>query len=436
MAFPAWPPSQGVLDLDEFYAMMDSVTMMTHRPPYSRPQLNAIFRGADKDGNGTIDFYEFILLQQEKARESDGASSDAGLSDLLGEFDEATAEAMLIEAAAAAEAESAAQGDDASAPGEAAAAAGAPGEEAAAPAGEGGAPATAASLGGVRAVWGTASKAARAGAKQKMKELREERQKQREEEEREAARLVALAQAQERERQMAHENACAVFYEEVLEPVLEYVWDVVAEEEERLRAEADAESERRRREVMDRAEAQRAAARREAARRTAERREARARQDAAWKAEMAEREELSAEHKRLHGVHMPIKPAMSDFRPSLRQKRNAKLAMTASIASSVDPSGMFTLSQPPSGVANRYPHAARLDGADRAFRIFDADASGAIDVSELGEALNALGLQTDSEQAAAVLARYDSDESGVLEHSEFKRLVLELRDLSPRDEYL
>ena len=47
----------------------------------------------------------------------------------------------------------------------------------------------------------------------------------------------------------------------------------------------------------------------------------------------------------------------------------------------------------------------------------------------LRNALRALGLDVTTNESARVLARYDADESGVLEHGEFKKLVLELQTL-------
>ena len=58
---------------------------------------------------------------------------------------------------------------------------------------------------------------------------------------------------------------------------------------------------------------------------------------------------------------------------------------------------------------------ARHEGVDRAFTRFDQDASGGIDASELHRALNELGVPLGAENAAALLAKYDTDGSGVLE---------------------
>ena len=66
------------------------------------------------------------------------------------------------------------------------------------------------------------------------------------------------------------------------------------------------------------------------------------------------------------------------------------------------------------------------------FHRFDQDKSGDIDARELREALQALGLATDTAQAAKVLAKYDRDHSGKLEFDEFLHLVTELRGFQRR----
>ena len=67
------------------------------------------------------------------------------------------------------------------------------------------------------------------------------------------------------------------------------------------------------------------------------------------------------------------------------------------------------------------------DDIKAAFRRFDDDNSGDIDVSELREALKYLGVKADSSQARAVMRRYDGG-TGSLKLPEFRRLVTELRD--------
>lgn len=59
---------------------------------------------------------------------------------------------------------------------------------------------------------------------------------------------------------------------------------------------------------------------------------------------------------------------------------------------------------------------------------YDADRSGDLDLIELRTALIALGLRVDVPEAAAVLAKYDTDVSGRLELDAFARLVQQLRD--------
>ena len=61
------------------------------------------------------------------------------------------------------------------------------------------------------------------------------------------------------------------------------------------------------------------------------------------------------------------------------------------------------------------------------FRLHDPSRAGAISVSGLRDALNALGLRTDTAQAAKVVAAYDRDRSGDIDLYEFKALVAEVR---------
>ena len=60
-------------------------------------------------------------------------------------------------------------------------------------------------------------------------------------------------------------------------------------------------------------------------------------------------------------------------------------------------------------------------------RRFDRDYSGSIDASELQQAMSELGLKTDTEETARVMAKYDTDRSGTLELEEFGLLVHDLR---------
>lgn len=62
-----------------------------------------------------------------------------------------------------------------------------------------------------------------------------------------------------------------------------------------------------------------------------------------------------------------------------------------------------------------------------AFEKFDRNRSGKLDYKELRNGLNALGIETSSQQAVDLLASYDSDRSGLLEIDEFVGLVARLR---------
>ena len=78
-----------------------------------------------------------------------------------------------------------------------------------------------------------------------------------------------------------------------------------------------------------------------------------------------------------------------------------------------------------SGTGSASPRSPE-DDIKAAFRRFDDDNSGDIDVSELREALKHLGVNADGSQARAVMQRYDGG-SGTLKLPEFRRLVTELR---------
>ena len=71
--------------------------------------------------------------------------------------------------------------------------------------------------------------------------------------------------------------------------------------------------------------------------------------------------------------------------------------------------------------------AAEDDDIERAFRHFDTDRSGDIDVSELTAALHHLGMNANSSAARQVMQRYDQDGKGSLTRQQFRKLVVELR---------
>ena len=82
----------------------------------------------------------------------------------------------------------------------------------------------------------------------------------------------------------------------------------------------------------------------------------------------------------------------------------------------------------PPGHPTAFPHDHLA--LQRAFNTYDYDGDGSLDVAELRDALNALGLETSSRQALQVLKRYDDDRSGALELGEFRALVAELREFT------
>ncbi|KAJ3043504.1 calmodulin-like 3 [Rhizophlyctis rosea] len=59
-----------------------------------------------------------------------------------------------------------------------------------------------------------------------------------------------------------------------------------------------------------------------------------------------------------------------------------------------------------------------------AFRIFDKDSSGAIDPSELLQAMLSIGLSPTPDELRAMIARVDVDQTGTVEFDEFLRMIV------------
>ena len=93
----------------------------------------------------------------------------------------------------------------------------------------------------------------------------------------------------------------------------------------------------------------------------------------------------------------------------------------------LDLPGQISVSEPPREPAPRKPETV-----GDVFRRFDTDGSGDIDLSELKEALNALGLAADTDEAAQVLAKFDEGKTGKLKMDEFRKLVRELKQFQQR----
>ena len=73
------------------------------------------------------------------------------------------------------------------------------------------------------------------------------------------------------------------------------------------------------------------------------------------------------------------------------------------------------------------PPPAKAETVGDVFRRFDKDNSKTIDLAELRDALNQLGLPVETEGASRVLAKYDKDQSGQLDIGEFRTLVRQLK---------
>ena len=68
------------------------------------------------------------------------------------------------------------------------------------------------------------------------------------------------------------------------------------------------------------------------------------------------------------------------------------------------------------------PHDAQREAFDK----YDTNHSGELDHNELRSALETVGLKMTSAQAAAQLAKYDKDQSGLMEFDEFQELCTAL----------
>jgi hypothetical protein len=75
------------------------------------------------------------------------------------------------------------------------------------------------------------------------------------------------------------------------------------------------------------------------------------------------------------------------------------------------------------------PAATREEELFQAFCELDHDRSGKLDSAELRGALKGVGLEMGSEQAQGLLAKYDRDESGLMEFDEFQQLCSALEAL-------
>ena len=66
------------------------------------------------------------------------------------------------------------------------------------------------------------------------------------------------------------------------------------------------------------------------------------------------------------------------------------------------------------------------EGLRAAFDKYDSNNSGKLDHKELRKALAAVKLEMDSEGAKSLVAKYDEDQSGMMEFDEFKKLAMAL----------
>ena len=103
--------------------------------------------------------------------------------------------------------------------------------------------------------------------------------------------------------------------------------------------------------------------------------------------------------------------SIKEFRPLVKELKGYQQSQQAAGAPPPPPA-------PPAGTG---------ETVGQIFKRMDKDGSGDLDLAEIREALNALGLQADTAAAAEVLTRYDTDRSGRLSLVEFRGLVKELK---------
>ena len=76
-------------------------------------------------------------------------------------------------------------------------------------------------------------------------------------------------------------------------------------------------------------------------------------------------------------------------------------------------------------IAHKYLTLEQKEEIDNAFFIFDRDRSGSIDISELKDALKALGIYLDKNEVKAVMTKVDKDGSGSIDQEEFLSMMAE-----------
>ena len=93
------------------------------------------------------------------------------------------------------------------------------------------------------------------------------------------------------------------------------------------------------------------------------------------------------------------------------------------------PGPQASTAPPPPAAYTELPASseAAADEVRRVFRMYDQSGDGSLRSANLQNALEALGLRTSSEQARAVLERYDADASGTIDLYEFETVAADLR---------
>ena len=80
------------------------------------------------------------------------------------------------------------------------------------------------------------------------------------------------------------------------------------------------------------------------------------------------------------------------------------------------------------GVENRQIRGKISYEVRAVFEKFDENRSGKLDYRQLGSALRSMGMSADSNQAADIIKKFDTDNNGLMELDEFNTLVWKLRE--------
>ena len=83
-------------------------------------------------------------------------------------------------------------------------------------------------------------------------------------------------------------------------------------------------------------------------------------------------------------------------------------------------------------------NSAKTEEIWAAFKLFDTDGSGAIDIEELANAMRALGVKMKNKEIKSLMKEMDKDGSGAIDFTEFTKMMADQRlniSINQEDEY-